>query len=315
MNDNIKVSICVPVYNVEQYIERCIVSIMQQTLHEIEIIVVDDCTPDKSMDIVKNLSKVDSRIKIIKHNENHGLMWARRTAYMEAIGEYITFCDSDDTLPYNALETLYKEAVLHNADIVSGDMSFIHTNGKTQRMDFYLNYGTDNISVYRSLLRKEYGHNLCSKLFRRDLLQKHKYKTYDHAINGEDGILFYQVVRNIHNAVHINKVVYHYWQNMESSSNTKMSKWGLECVIIGNSLRVETCGVYKELYGDLRFIILSVMSELYRNGYNNDGYLRYLIDRYELSRFISIQNILLCKNIRVLLKALYFIIIKNKFGR
>ena len=102
---------------------------------------------------------------------------------------------------------------------------------------------------------------------------------------------------------------------MESSSNTKMSKWGLECVIIGNSLRVETCGVYKELYGDLRFIILSVMSELYRNGYNNDGYLRYLIDRYELSRFISIQNILLCKNIRVLLKALYFIVVKNKFGR
>ena len=68
MNKNIKVSICVPVYNVEQYIERCIMSIMQQTLHEIEIIVVDDCSPDKSMDIVKNLSKVDSRIKIIRHN-------------------------------------------------------------------------------------------------------------------------------------------------------------------------------------------------------------------------------------------------------
>ena len=206
MNDNIKVSICVPVYNVEQYIERCIVSIMQQTLHEIEIIVVDDCTPDKSMDIVKNLSKVDSRIKIIKHNENHGLMWARRTAYMEAIGEYITFCDSDDTLPCDAIEVLYKEAVLHNADVVSGDMSFIHTNGKTQRMDFYLNYGTDNISVYRSLLRKEYGHNLCSKLFRRELLQKNSYKTYDHTINGEDGILFYQVVRNINKIVCINLI-------------------------------------------------------------------------------------------------------------
>lgn len=76
-----KISVIIPVYNVEKYIERCLNSILRQTFQDFEIVVVNDCTPDRSMDIVYRFAKKDMRFVIVEHERNKGLMWARYSGY------------------------------------------------------------------------------------------------------------------------------------------------------------------------------------------------------------------------------------------
>lgn len=100
-------SVIVPVYNVEKYIEKCIRSIQTQTFNNFEILCVDDCGQDNSIEIIKEMAKDDSRIKILKHRKNKGLGAARNTALRAAQGEYIICVDSDDWLMPDCLETVY----------------------------------------------------------------------------------------------------------------------------------------------------------------------------------------------------------------
>lgn len=113
---NIKVSVIVPVYNVEKYIEECIKSILSQSLKEIEIIIVNDGTKDKSMEVIKNLLE-DERIIVI-NKQNGGLSSARNEGLKIAKGEYIAFVDSDDYIDTKMLEELYKVTENKKYDIV-----------------------------------------------------------------------------------------------------------------------------------------------------------------------------------------------------
>ena len=244
---NPKVSVCIPVYNVERFIARCIQSLQHQSLEDIEIIVVNDCTLDNSMNIVKSLAVNDSRIKIIEHDENCGLMVARRSGYMAATGDYITFCDSDDALPKDALYELYFAAVKEKADIVSGKIEYILEDGETSIMTNKLKYGSDKVSVLKSLLKDEFLHNLCSKLFSRKLLQDYNYQTFTNAINGEDGMLFYQIVVNSSRVVTIESVVYQYYANGLSSTHVKLSQNAINNIVLCNKIREEVCMEYDSL--------------------------------------------------------------------
>jgi len=102
------ISIIIPAYNVEKYIARCLDSTINQTLANIEIIVVDDCGSDKSIDIAKDYAKRDCRIKIIHNPRNLGLFWTRISGEKKARGEYILALDSDDYLENITCKTLYK---------------------------------------------------------------------------------------------------------------------------------------------------------------------------------------------------------------
>ena len=119
---SVKVSVCIPVYGVEKYIEQCVRSLFGQTLKEIEYIFVDDCTLDRSIDILsKVLEEFPERkeqVKIIRHEKNSGLVAARNTALKYVIGEYVTHCDSDDWLKNDLLEKAYNEITEANADVV-----------------------------------------------------------------------------------------------------------------------------------------------------------------------------------------------------
>lgn len=302
-----KISVCIPVYNVEKYVGRCLESILNQSLKDIEIIVVNDCTPDNSMDIVRQYAELDSRIRIIENDVNHGQMISRSTAYMAALGDFITFCDSDDTIPNDALEKLYNEAVKTNADIVSGVIEYIPIKGNRYRWDNLLQYGSDKISVFKSLLKDEFGHNLCSRLFRRELLQNYNYETYEKATNGEDGMLFYQVVDHATKVVAVDNVVYKYWQNMESSSQVRLKDNALRSIALLNATRIKTVGKYKVLSALLNKKVSFVFWELKSDNYNieifykNEGLGEYC--KYSL--LIKDQGII--KTVKILLKLL-----KNK---
>ena len=111
-----KISVVVPVYNVEAYLERCLDSLINQTLSDIEIICVNDGSTDSSPEKLEEFAKKDSRIKII-NQENGGLSAARNTGIEAATGEYIGFVDSDDYVDLDFYEKLYNAATSHNADI------------------------------------------------------------------------------------------------------------------------------------------------------------------------------------------------------
>lgn len=281
----IKVSVVVTVYNVEKYIQRCIESIQKQIFKDIEIIVVDDATPDNSMSIVEEMAKTDDRIIIIRHEKNMGLMWARKTGYMVAQGEYITFCDSDDYLPEDAIENLYKEAIRTDADIVSGNLLHIMTDGTTELWGSVLKYGYDNHAAMKSLLMHELRHNLCSKLFKTSLLQNYEYQTFDHFTNGEDACLFYQVVLNMKKIVHIDKTVYNYMQNTESSSQVRYGEKAIKSICLLNRIRHDLLSSFEDLDKIRHNRITKSIYKLYSQGYDYNTQLDSYIVEYGLEGY------------------------------
>ena len=118
-----KISIVTTIYNVEKYIEKCLTSLVNQTYKDLEIILVNDCSTDSSMDIISKFD--DSRIKIINHPVNKGAGWARRTGIEAATGDYVITVDGDDYISEDFIESLVMGAEATGADIVSGGITYI----------------------------------------------------------------------------------------------------------------------------------------------------------------------------------------------
>lgn len=288
-----KVSIIIPIYNVEKVVDNCLKSVVGQTLSDLEIVVVDDGSPDDSMSVVGRFAEKDNRFRLIAHDRNRGLMQARRTGYMAATGDYILFCDSDDYLPLDAVEKLYKEAVRAEADIVSGDMMLVFPDNsrKETRRTSSLSFGSDKVSVYKSLLVSEYHHNLCGKIFKRELLQAHEYITVEHFTNGEDGYLFYQVLENAHKVVHLSEPVYCYFQNMSSSSKVRFGRKAIRSICMLNQLRDSVAMRHPELRTYAQSYVSAVISSLYAKGYDKDAGLDEYVAECSLTKYASLWSL------------------------
>lgn len=128
-----KVSVIVPVYNVEKYLKRCLDSLINQTLSDIDIICINDGSKDSSLQILDQYAQKDSRI-VIYNQENSGLSVARNTGLEHASGEYIGFVDSDDWVDLDFYEKLYNSAKNNNADIAVADFIREHPNKKPKRL-------------------------------------------------------------------------------------------------------------------------------------------------------------------------------------
>lgn len=123
------ISVIVPVYNVEKYIHRCVDSILNQTYRNLEIILVDDGSPDNCGKICDKYAEADPRVKVI-HQKNAGLSEARNAGINIAAGEYIAFVDSDDYIEQNMYETMYSELILNKADICVCQWQYEFSDGK-----------------------------------------------------------------------------------------------------------------------------------------------------------------------------------------
>lgn len=133
-----KISIIVPIYNVEKYLKKAIDSLSKQTLNDIEIICIDDASTDNSLKILKDLSLNDNRIKIIEQKENQGQGIARNIGMNEAKGDYIMFLDPDDWYELNACELLYNIAIENNANVVEATCKKV--NEITNEIEIFDNY-------------------------------------------------------------------------------------------------------------------------------------------------------------------------------
>lgn len=174
-----KVSVIIPCYNVEPYLRKCLNSVCNQTLRDIEIICVNDCSPDNSLEILKEYAQNDNRIKIIDFKQNQGVAIARNTAMAKAKGEYIGFVDPDDWIDIDFYEKLYNKAKECNSDLVIGNIRTV-LNGKE------INHNV-NFDIF-SKERVFYG-LFPLGLYKRDLLQKYDIKFTEGCIIGEDRLL------------------------------------------------------------------------------------------------------------------------------
>lgn len=131
-----KVSIIIPVYNAEEYLERCLDSVVNQTLEDIEIICVNDCSTDNSIEILNEYAKKDSRIKVIDCKSNGGESKARNIGLDNATGEYLAFVDNDDTVDLNFYEKLYILAKNNNLDIAKGNSNEFDYNNELKNNSY-----------------------------------------------------------------------------------------------------------------------------------------------------------------------------------
>lgn len=206
-----KISICVPIYNVEKYIKRCAVSLMEQTYDNIEYVFVNDCTPDNSMVILQDtIAQYPSRInsvRIINLKENKGLSYVRNMIVKEATGDFILHVDSDDWAEHDMVETLVLEQQRRNADMVSCNILFHHHDGSVTIRDHYSNYGADPLSFITNKLNY---YSIWGRLISRSLYSAHDIKCKEGCNIGEDFQTLPKLAYYAKNHVCVNRQLYHY---------------------------------------------------------------------------------------------------------
>ena len=210
-----KVSVIVPIYGVEKYIERCAISLFSQSLDDIEYIFVNDCTKDSSIEILnRTILKYPNRshqIRIINLTKNGGLPNARKVGIGYATGEYIIHCDSDDWVDIQAYEKLYKEAIKGNFDIIFCD--YFHSNGITKKRRYrkFKKFKTNNIE---ETVASHYMWNLWGALVKRTI---YNYDIiYPKSNNGEDFALMFQLMYYAKSYSYVDEPLYYYYYNPQS---------------------------------------------------------------------------------------------------
>jgi len=171
------ITVVIPVYNTQEYLEECLTSIKNQTFSNIQVLIVNDCTPDNSMAIAEKFVESDNRFQIIHHEKNKGAGGARNTGISNAKGKYISFLDSDDTYPLDSLSHLYDSIIKNDADLVLGRMFQRTSQGELIPVDYiekriqsYLKNPNTNL---RSIPVSEFFcGNVTNQLYRIDLFRK-----------------------------------------------------------------------------------------------------------------------------------------------
>ncbi|EAK0567165.1 glycosyltransferase family 2 protein [Campylobacter jejuni] len=219
-----KISIILPTYNVEQYIARAIESCINQTFKNIEIIVVDDCGSDKSIDIVKEYVKKDDRIKIIHNEENLKLLRARYEGVKVANSPYIMFLDPDDYLELNACEECMKILKNNEIDLLFFNAFVLENNNKIERkLNFQEKCYVKKDFLKELLKTKNLFWTVWAKVIKKELYLKAVglISLENAKINMAEDVLLYYPLINISNTIfHLSKNLYNYQINNFSITKT-----------------------------------------------------------------------------------------------
>lgn len=199
-----KVSIIIPVYNVEEYIELTINSLLNQTLKEIEIILIDDGSTDNSRDIIKRYSERYENIKVILQ-QNSGPSRARNRGIQEATGEFIVFVDSDDLLPEESLEIRYNTAIKQDADLVIGGTYKFNSKRKWPMKKHFLGNGEKDIRTDSDIL---WTVGPCNKIYRTSLIKDLKFP--ENIKYAEDQVFVVEAYLKSKEIYSVNDVIYYY---------------------------------------------------------------------------------------------------------
>ena len=212
------VSISVPVYNAEKYLRKCLDSLVNQTLKDIEIVVVNDGSTDGSADICREYAERDSRILLI-FKENGGLASARQAALEAAHGQFFCACDADDWAETTMYEKLYKKAIETGADIVMCDYWSEYPDGKRAEQKYPYEV-SERVDLLDDLLNGKFPKAIWNKLIRREVFLR-KNLSWQHGINqGEDFLMMMKLLSSGVSVTYLPECLYHYWREMNGTSYT-----------------------------------------------------------------------------------------------
>ena len=214
------ISVIVPIYGVESYLQQCVDSIINQTYNNLEIILVDDESPDNCGEMCDEYALRDSRIRVI-HKKNGGLSDARNAGLNVAQGEYIVFVDSDDWMELDGIEYMYHLAIENSADLVIGGVEKI--DDETKQIITTTNNGTHELKVFDNKQEaiKEFFLNGCAswaRLYKKDV---HKGVLFPVDEINEDEAVVLNLIEQCNNIVKTNYVVYKYRYRSQSITSTR----------------------------------------------------------------------------------------------
>lgn len=221
-----KVSVCIPVYKVEPYIEKCARSLMEQTLEALELIFIDDGSPDGSYEVLQRViadypARV-GKVKILRHAASEGSAATRREALFAARGEYVGFCDSDDWVDSEYYARMIAAAEVTGADLVYAPIVREFPNGETLRIE---NPPCMTGSEYLTRCCPGDGFNsMVNKIIRRDIAQDKGIRLVEGVRLGEDLLYTAQVIKRCSRITSVSDVAYHYRQNAASITGAGIGK-------------------------------------------------------------------------------------------
>lgn len=272
-NDEKLVSIIVPVYNVEKYLKKCVLSIINQSYKKIEIILVDDGSKDKSGLICEELAKRDSRIKII-HKSNGGPSSTRKAGLEKALGEYVLFVDSDDWIDEETIQYLLKVAIINNSDCVcfsyireyEGKSSIVSQNVSSKDIHRRLFGLINNELKYPQ--KMDSISSCCMKLYSIRCAREGEYFDAKLYANAEDTLFNIYALNKANNCIFEDKPFYHYRKyNAQSLTN-----------------------LYRENLGEKLYKVFDVLKTFIDDNKLNDDYKNALQNRITLSVISFLLN-------------------------
>lgn len=283
MNNNPKISIIVPVYKTEKYLDRCLESIVNQTYKNLEIILVDDASPDNCPQMCDDWAQKDSRIRAF-HIENNGVANARNFALTNSSGEYVGFVDSDDYIEKNQFEILYQNMVEFDADIsVCGYQINVEDEAESNiRVVSYCD-------TMKMVATGDYKYGvLWNKLYKKSLVADIK---MPHFACCEDLVFNYYAFKKANKVVECDDKLYHYMQNDDSTVHGSFGIGAFDAVYSKEIILKEQQGTEIEKYA-VRGLISScfvVLSGVIQSGKFSDkyDYLRSIILSYKKDIFSS----------------------------
>lgn len=249
---NSEISVIVPIYNVENYLDRCIKSILNQTFENFELILINDGSLDSSLDICNKYGMYDKRIKIINQN-NKGVSCSRNIGIENANGKYLLFVDADDYIDYDMLECLYNMTKTYDVDI-SICRCKLFIDGKLQNKQII----TENIEIFKEnkkiienfMKENKFLFSPCNKLYKKSIIIENEIRFPLNIRYSEDAIFNYKVFLNVKKVAFTNIQKYNYYIN-NSSSITKLDESRLD-ILIGMEEIHKMIELY---YPELKYII------------------------------------------------------------
>lgn len=287
------ISIIVPVYNSEKYIDKCLDSILNQTYKDLEIVLVNDGSNDQSLKILEKYALRDTRIKVV-NQENKGVAAARNTGLDNATGEYILYVDSDDWIENNMVERMVELSA--NADIVfCGNDNAVSPEFVKKIIGITKEIWNKDKIIYEFLRHKIMSGMLWNKLIKRSLTDGCRFNPKTGY--GEDAEFLWQVLQNTNSMIVTNEILYHHVPDENSISYLSYSEKKYSAISMWEKINADTSAIYPEYLKYARISLTSAavfgLFEARQCCYKNKNQLKYMrsITRKNIGGFLKADYI------------------------
>ncbi len=257
---NPKISVIVSVYNTEKYIEKCLDSLLNQTYSNIEIVVINDCSTDGSLKILKKYAKKYDNMILIENKENKGLSYSRNVGLEKATGKYIGYIDSDDYVDSTYYEQMMKAIKKEKSEIAIADMKIVYEDGS---FPDYVSKGCNGEVNTLNIIKNGLAASACNKLFKREIIEKYKFS--EGKLNEDLAVILPSIVA-AKKISYVENNNYYYVQHTGSIQNSRFSDrrfdifYGVELTLkrikgCKNYAKISQAIIYEQLIVLLIYVI------------------------------------------------------------